>query len=72
MYKLGGENRRGVNISNFRIIFGRIMKKERKIQKIYKKNPKIQNFDPLTFELPNYEYSDSPCSRAPVYQIWSP
>ena len=28
------------------------MKKERKIQKISKKNTKIQNFDPLIFEPP--------------------
>ena len=44
----------------------------KKIQIFFKKNPKIQNFDPLIFEPPNYEYSDSTCSRAPVYQIWGP
>ena len=40
--------------------------------KDFQKIPKIQNFDPLIFEPLNYEYSDSPCSRAPVYQIWGP
>ena len=45
------------------------MKKERKKQ-FFQKIPKIKNFDALIFEPPNYEYSDSPFSRAPVYQIW--
>ena len=48
--------------------FGRIMKKEEKIQKIQKSKILTPYFlNPL-----NYAYSDSPRSGAPVYQIWGP
>ena len=51
MYKLGGWKNRGVRISNFQKnailnIFGRIMKKERKIQKLKKKIQKSKIWTP--------------------------